>query len=320
MRSDRRSSATQRTEAGSSLRFFCRRGLLGKNTDRPAFRRDGQGDQDADGSIAAVVVTAGSVDPLAARSVHDQRGLAGALRLQSGGDPRRDQHVRAGVADALPFLAIIGQIERQNTAERCGATIQHIRAQGGHYGKVPFGFATVKEGKLTKLVPDPETHPWLEKAIGWYREGVSMAEISRRLNEARVRPRYGRIREWTLSKIYELLRTMQVHRSRSVISEARYDKREAYTTAYRLRCDGHTPMPFIAARLNADGLRPLKAAQYTWHSVQDLLRSAVYHDQQHAARAGAVSEGTGPQPARNLCGWRRPGTFRSAVGGGIRRR
>ena len=37
-------------------------------------------------------------------------------------------------------------------------------------------------------------------------------------------------------------------------------------------------MPFIAARLNADGLRPLKAAQYTWHSVQDLLRSAVYHD------------------------------------------
>lgn len=162
-------------------------------------------------------------------------------------------------------------------SERVRATIQHIRAQGGHYGKVPFGFATVKEGKLTKLVPDPETHPWLEKAIGWYREGVTMVEIARRLNEARVRPRYGRIREWTLSKIYELLRTMQVHRSRSVGSEARYDKHEAYTTAYRLRCDGHT-LPFIAARLNADGLRPLKAAHYTWHSVQDLLRSAVYHD------------------------------------------
>ena len=66
-------------------------------------------------------------------------------------------------------------------------------------------------------------------------------------------------------------------RPRSVVSEARHDKREAYTTAYRLRSDGHT-LPFIAARLNADGLRPLKAAQYTWHSVQDLLRSAVYHD------------------------------------------
>ena len=24
---------------------------------------------------------------------------------------------------------------------------------------------------------------WLEKAIGWYREGVAMAEIARRLNE-----------------------------------------------------------------------------------------------------------------------------------------
>ena len=149
-----------------------------------------------------------------------------------------------------------------------------------------------------EALPDPETHPWLEKAIGWYREGVTMVEIARRLNEARVRPRYGRIREWTLSKIYELLRTMQVHRSRSVGSEARYDKHEAYTTAYRLRCDGHT-MPFIAARLNADGLRPLKAAQYTWHSVQDLALGGVSRPQ-HAARAGAVSKGTGTQPARDL--------------------
>ena len=253
-------------------------GFSAKNTDRPAFRRMAKAIKDGDGSIAAVVVT--KLDRLT-RSLRDLCSINEDLLEPSGCNLVA---IRDGINTfepvsrmLLPFLAIIGQIERQNTAERVRATIQHIRAQGGHYGKVPFGFATVKEGKLTKLVPDPETHPWLEKAIGWYREGVSMAEISRRLNEARVRPRYGRIREWTLSKIYELLRTMQVHRPRSVISEARYDKREAYTTAYSLRSNGHT-LPFIAARLNADGLRPLKAAQYMWHSVQDLLRSAVYHD------------------------------------------
>ena len=98
---------------------------------------------------------------------------------------------------------------------------------------------------------------------------------------------------------FTTLRTMQVeaalrHRSEGSTTSA------GATTAYRLRCDGHT-IPFIAARLNADGLRPLKAAQYTWHSVQDLLRSAVYHDRSTPRRAGAISEGTGDHSLREIC-------------------
>lgn len=157
------------------------------------------------------------------------------------------------------------------------ATIQHIREQGGHYGKVPFGFSTLKEGRLTKLVPDPQTHPWLQKAIAWYRDGVTMAGIARRLNEAGIKPRYGRILEWTVSKIYELFRTMNVHKPRSVESDARYDKREAYKLAYQLRGEGKTYTE-IADALDAAGLRPLKAAAFRWDSAQELLRSAVYHD------------------------------------------
>ncbi|MFO0655954.1 MAG: hypothetical protein U0787_12865 [Polyangia bacterium] len=54
-------------------------------------------------------------------------------------------------------------------------------------------------------------------------------------------------------------------------------KGEAYKLAYKLRSEGKTHGA-IADALDAAGLRPLKAAHYRWNSVQDLLRSAVYHD------------------------------------------
>jgi hypothetical protein len=103
-----------------------------------------------------------------------------------------------------------------------------------------------------------------------------MAEIAQRLNAAGIRPRYGK-RVWDDCKIYELLRTMKIHKTRAVMSDARFDKREAYKLAYKLRSEGKTHGA-IADALNAAGLRPLKAAHYRWNSVQDLLRSAVYHD------------------------------------------
>ena len=234
--------------------------------------------KDADGAIAAVVVT--KLDRLT-RSLRDLCSINEDLLEPYGCNLVA---IRDGINTfepvskmLLPFLAIIGQIERQNIGERVKATIQHIREQGGHYGKVPFGYSTVKDGKLTKLVPDPVTHPWLVKAIAWYREGVPMAEIARRLNEEGIKPRYGRILEWTVSKIYELFRTMNVHKPRSVESDARYDKREAYKLAYQLRGEGKTYTE-IANALNAAGLRPLKAAAFRWYSAQELLRSAVYHD------------------------------------------
>ena len=257
--------------------IFVDGGFSAKNTDRPAFQRMTKAIKDSDGAISAVLVT--KLDRLT-RSLRDLCSINEDLLDPYGCNLVA---IRDGINTfepvskmLLPFLAIIGQIERQNTGERVRATIQHIREQGGHYGKVPFGFSTIKEGRLTKLVPDPVTHPWLEKAIAWYREGVGMAEIAQRLNAAGIRPRYGK-REWDDCKIYELLRSHNVHKPRSVMSEARFDKREAYKLAYQLRSEGKTHGA-IADALNAAGLRPLKAAYYRWNSVQDLLRSAVYHD------------------------------------------
>ena len=257
--------------------IFVDGGFSAKNTDRPAFQRMTRAIKDADGAIAAVLVT--KLDRFT-RSLRDLCNINEDLlepfccNLVAIRDGINTFETMGKML--LPFLAVLGQIERQNTGERVAATIQHIREQGGHYGKVPFGFSTIKDGRLRRLVPDPETHPWLEKAIAWYREGVGMAEIARRLNEAGIKPRYGK-RLWDDCKIYELLRTMKIHKTRAVMSDARFDKREAYKLAYKLRSEGKTHGA-IADALNAAGLRPLKAAHYRWNSVQDLLRSAVYHD------------------------------------------
>src|SRR5690606_19800897 len=62
-----------------------------------------------------------------------------------------------------------------------------------------------------------------------------------------------------------------------VQSDFVYDKLRAHKVAYELRSDGRT-LKFIVDRLCAEGLRPKNSSRYTVSSVQDLLRSAVYHN------------------------------------------
>jgi DNA invertase Pin-like site-specific DNA recombinase len=175
----------------------------------------------------------------------------------------------------LPFLAIIGQIERENTSERVKASIRHIHNQGGHYGKVPFGYKTVPDGRIKRLVEHPEEKPWLDKIFAWYQEGVSTRGIAERLNEAKVKPRCAD--KWTLHAVYELLVKYGAHKPRSVQSDFTYDKQKAYEIAYSLRTDNRT-LQFIVNALTEARLRPKHAARYTVSSVQDLLRSAVFHE------------------------------------------
>ena len=257
--------------------IFVDGGFSAKNTDRPAFREMTRAIKDSHGTVAAVVVT--KLDRLT-RSLRDLLTINEELLEPFGCNLVA---IRDGINTfetvskmLLPFLAIIGQIERVNTAERVRATIRHIHDQGGHYGKVPFGYTTEECGKLRRLVECPETYPHLQQIIAWYREGVPMPQIAERLNERGIKPRYG-VKAWNGQKIYELLRTMKVHKTRTVDSEFVYDKRQAYKIAYELRADGRT-LGFIVKELERARLRPLKAGRYSVSAVQDLLRSAVYHD------------------------------------------
>jgi len=258
--------------------IFVDGGFSAKNTDRPAFQRMMREIKSSDGAISAIIVT--KLDRLT-RSLRDLCSINEDLLEPCGCNLVA---IRDGINTfepvskmLLPFLAIIGQIERQNTSERCKATIRHIQEQGGYHGKVPFGFMKVADGKLKRLVPCPKTHPWLDRLVGWYREGVAMTEIARRLNKAKVQTFYGQNRDWTKQKIFELLRTMEIHKAKSIDSTALYDKRTAYRIAYDMRANGRIYRD-IADELNRQNLRPQNAARYTEASTKDLIRSAVFHD------------------------------------------
>ena len=297
--------------------MFVDGGFSAKNTDRPSFQRMTRAIKDSDGSIAAVLVT--KLDRLT-RSLRDLCSINEDLLDPYGCNLVA---IRDGINTfepvskmLLPFLAIIGQIERQNTSERCKAAIHHIQQQGGFHGKVPFGFMKVSDGRLKRLAPCPNAHPWLERLVGWYREGVAMTEIARRLNDAGVKTYYGQHREWTKHKIFELLRTMRIHKGKTVDSTATHDQRAAYKIAYRLRSEGKFYRE-IADELNQQNLRPKNAARYAEWSVKDLIRSAVYHDRSTARGLALYLKEQGHSLREIGC---RRVIFRSVAGSGTRTR
>ena len=120
--------------------IFVDGGFSAKNTDRPAFSAHDQGDQGC-GTVRS-------------RAVFDQadrltrRFATRATSTRTLLDPCGCNLVaiRDGINTfepvskmLLPFLAIIGQIERQNTGERVKATIATSHEQGGHYGRCRLG-------------------------------------------------------------------------------------------------------------------------------------------------------------------------------------
>jgi DNA invertase Pin-like site-specific DNA recombinase len=179
----------------------------------------------------------------------------------------------------LPLIVAFAQLERERTSERVKAIISYIRAQGGHFGKVPFGYKTVVEGRLKRLVAHPENHAWLQKMTERYRSKVAFAEIARRLNENSVKP--SQSARWTKTSVYDFLLKQRIHITRSQRGDKVHDRKRAYEMAYALKLDGRS-CGFIAERLNKAGLRPGKASEYHWWSVQDLLRSVVYYDRSTA--------------------------------------
>lgn len=177
------------------------------------------------------------------------------------------------------LLIAHSQIERNQISERVKSSIAYIREQGGHIGKVPFGYRAVRDGKLRRLVEHPENQAWLARMTAWYRSGVGFAEIATRLNEHDVKP--SQSPQWTKTSVYDLLVKTGGHVQRAQTSDKVYDKQRAYDLAYVLKADGHSAVS-IANKLNEAGLRPSKAAEYHSWSVQELLRSAVYHDRSTA--------------------------------------
>ena len=71
----------------------------------------------------------------------------------------------------LPFVVAFAQLESERQSERVTSMIRYIRSQGGHFGKVPFGYKTVRDGRINRLIKHPENYPWVEQMKRWYRFG-----------------------------------------------------------------------------------------------------------------------------------------------------
>ncbi len=229
-------------------------GFSGKNTDRPEFQR--MIGAIRDGGIDGIVVT--KLDRLT-RSVRNLCEL--------NEDILRPHNVNlvcirdgintfeVGGTLLLHLLAVIGQIERENTSQRTAAAIAHIQNSGGHYGKIPFGKTTAPhptQPKMKILVEHPEEGPWLKQIFAWYAEGKQPTEIAHLLNAQGVKPRY--CDKWTLQVVYSLLRVNGVHKARSAGSPFTYDRQKAYKIALALRQDG-AKLDTIAQALTRAQLR-----------------------------------------------------------------
>jgi site-specific DNA recombinase len=152
--------------------IFVDGGFSAKNTDRPAFQRMVREIKNSDGAISAVVVT--KLDRLT-RSLRDICMINEDLLDPYGCNLVA---IRDGINTfepvskmLLPFLAIIGQIERQNTSERCEVHDPPHREPRRHYGKVPFGFMKVPTGSSSGSSSVRRRTRGSQRLIAWYREG-----------------------------------------------------------------------------------------------------------------------------------------------------
>ena len=252
-------------------------GFSGKDTDRPAFQR--MVGRIKAGGIDAIAVT--KLDRLT-RSVRNLceinedllKGLG--VNLICTRDGINTFELTSSFL--MHLLALIGQIERENTSKRVSAAIAHIHDHGGHYGKIPFGKITAPhptQPKMKVLADHPEEALWLKRIFAWYEAGKQPTEIADLLNAQGVKPRY--CERWNLQIVYSLLRSNHVHKARSADSPFVYDRDRAYKLALRLRQDG-ARLRTIAEALAKAQLRPKNAQRYTCSSTQDLLRGSILYN------------------------------------------
>lgn len=170
----------------------------------------------------------------------------------------------------ISILLVFAQMEREATGERTREAIRHIRGNGYHFGKVPYGKKTVPapdNPRMRILVDDEEEQAVLAQLKSWAAEGVGISEMAKRLNAAQTKPPQGE--RWTKSLIYNLkLRLSWI--SPRPHNERPHTDEELKDRIVELRGRGHTAQQ-IAAILNEQGFMPLKGRLFSERSVRGLL-------------------------------------------------
>lgn len=168
------------------------------------------------------------------------------------------------------ILLVFAQMEREATGERTKEAIGHIRRQGYHFGKIPYGFETAPapaNPRYRILVPNPAEQAVLVSIKERIDNGLGPTRIAAELNSENVAPPQGD--KWTMSLVYGLKRRcgwqlVTPHNVRHHTDE------EVKARMTELRNSGRS-LQSVANILNEEGYKPLKGSKFTEVSVCKLL-------------------------------------------------
>jgi site-specific DNA recombinase len=99
----------------------------------------------------------------------------------------------------LNIFASLGQMEREQIAERTSAALQHKKTRGERVGSVPLGF-TLVDGAL---VPDQREQAVISQARELRAAGMSLRDVACALDERGLRTRTGR--PWLPAQVARML-------------------------------------------------------------------------------------------------------------------
>lgn len=170
----------------------------------------------------------------------------------------------------VSILLVFAQMEREATGERVKETIAHIRKNGYHFGKVPYGHQAVpcqEKPRYRILVDDPAEQAVLAIIKAQVEAGIGNTEIAKSLTEQGKTPPQGQ--EWTDKLIYNLKVRKGWHTANAV-NQREYTDAEVKAEMHRLREKG-TTLKGVANILNESGYKPYKGKKFNEQSVCKLL-------------------------------------------------
>lgn len=170
----------------------------------------------------------------------------------------------------VSILLVFAQMEREATGERTKESISHIRAQGYHFGKVPYGStakAAPENPRYRILVDNPDEQETLTRIKSMVENDRGLIQIADELNADKVPPPQGA--KWTKSLVYNLKRRRGWHTAKPVNVRQHTDE-ECKARMLELRKNGHT-LQQTANILNEGGYLPYKGKKFSEHSVCKLL-------------------------------------------------
>ena len=170
----------------------------------------------------------------------------------------------------VSILLVFAQMEREACGERVKEAIGHIRGNGYHFGKAPYGSKAVPSPENPRyriLVDDTEEQIILARIKSMIEARISYQKIATQFNAEQIPPPQGA--SWTVSVIYNLNIRKGWHVCKPINQRPHSDE-DVKIKMHELR-DRGTTYQGIANILNELGYLPFKGRKFTESNVYQLM-------------------------------------------------